>query len=168
MKKNFLFVVMVAALAMMFTSCSKDDGSEEPASGKTGVGVHRVDVHFEGNIAECNSLNIFFALQENGTYREVYENGQKLSLDETTHTWYSQQIRDFSIYTPDGCSAVCASINMTTKTMQPLSSDVTVTLVGYVNDKRIKTQVATFPAGHTGMTVVMATDDTVTHPEVVQ
>lgn len=166
MKKYISNIVMLAMVSIAFTACGGDDDEDNNQSSGTGIGVHRIDVQFSGNTAECNALNIFYALKADGSYAGLYESGKALQMDATTQTWHNEEFRPISIESEDGCGATAASINVTSKTMRPISSDLTVTVVGYVNGKRIKTQVFTLPAGHTTMTGVFVTSDYELHEEV--
>lgn len=169
MKKYISYIVMLAMLAtvaMTFTACGGDDDDDSRSGSGTDIGVHRIDVQFSGNTAECNALNIFYALKENGSYANLYEGGKALQTDATTHTWHNEEFRNLSIESEDGCGATVASINITSKNMRPISSDLTATVAGYVNGKRIKTQVFTMPAGNTSMTGVFTTSDYELHEEV--
>lgn len=167
-KKIFSSLFMMVALAMVtttFTACGGDD--EDDNNGRsTTIGVHRIDVHFDDNIGRCHAISIFYGLREDGSFSNLYENGTQLPLDATSHTWYSEEIRDFSISTEDKCGAIVASINVTTPNMIPLDKDVTVTTVGYINGKRLKSQVFTLPAGRTSMTAIMTTSDDKLESEV--
>ena len=80
----------------------------------------------------------------------------------------TEDVRDISVQTEDGCGALSASITLMGPNMNNVSSDVTVTVVGYVNNKRIKTQVFTLPAGKHIMSGNFVTEDTETYPEVVK
>lgn len=79
----------------------------------------------------------------------------------------TDEIRNISITTEDGCAAIIGSVNITSKTLKPIDHDVSVTMVGYVNGKRIKTQVFTLPAGKTGMSAAFSTSDTEQHDAAI-
>lgn len=170
MKKSNLYnLLMMAALAMVsmtFTSCGGDDDDDNKVT-DTAIGVHRIDVEFNDNVVGCDVLNIFYGLRADGSFANIYESGKQLTLDASTHTWSTDEVRSVSIQTEDGCAAIVGAINITSKNLMPIDHDVSVTVVGYVNGKRIKTQVFTLPAGKTGMSGAFATSDTELHDAAI-
>lgn len=169
MKKQsikFSVLVMITMMTMcMFTACGDDDDSSDSVT--SNIGVHRIDVQFSENAVGCEATTIFYGLKPNGSYAALYENGKSLPLEPSTHTWMTEDVRDISVQTEDGCGVLSASITIMGPNGNNVSSDVTVTVVGYVNNKRIKTQVFTLPAGKHIMTGGFVTEDTKTYPEVV-
>lgn len=167
-KQSFKFSVL-AMLAMMtmcmFTACGDDDDSND--NGTSNIGVHRIDVQFSDNAAGCEISTAFYGLKPDGSFASLYENGRSLPLEPSTHVWMTEDVRDISVQTEDGCGALTASINIMGPNGNNVSSNVTVTVVGYVNNKRIKTQVFTLPAGKHIMVGGFVTEDTKTYPEVV-
>jgi len=161
MKKIFftalMMLAMVAMTSVSFTACGGDDDDNNE---NTNVGVHRIDVHFDDNAIGCRVISTFYGRYPDGSFSNLYENGKQLPTDATSHIWYSYDIRDMSITTDDGCRAEAAIINLTTPSMRKLDHDVTVTVVGYINGKRTKSQVFTLPAGHTTMSAGFDTGTT--------
>lgn len=168
MKKyiNMMLALMGCICLSTFTACGGDDNNENKAT-DTAIGVHRIDVQFNDNIVGCDVANYFYALKADASYANIYENGKQLPLDASTHTWMTDEIRNISITTEDGCAAIIGSVNITSKTLKPIDHDVSVTMVGYVNGKRIKTQVFTLPAGKTGMSTAFSTSDTEQHDAAI-
>ena len=167
MKRAFLMYSLLAMMAMcIFTACGDDDDSTD--SRTSNIGVHRIDVQFSDNAEGCETSIFFYGLKPGGSFAALYENGKSLPLDSSTHTWMTEEVRDISVQTEDGCGALSASITIMGPNMNNVSSDVTVTVVGYVNNKRIKTQVFTLPAGTHIMSGNFVTEDTETYPEVVK
>ena len=159
-KKIFTTLMMLAMVAMTsvsFTACGGDDDDNNET---TNVGVHRIDVHFDDNAIGCNVFCTFYGRHPDGSFANLFENGKQLPTDATSHIWYSYDVRDMSITTEDGCKAEAAIINMTTPNKRKLDHDVTVTVVGYINGKRTKSQVFTLPAGHTTMSAGFDTGTT--------
>lgn len=169
-KERFVRFSVLAIMAMMtvcmFTACGDDDDSSD--SGTSNIGIHRIDVQFSDNAAGCEVTTIFYGLKQDGSFAALYEKGKSLSLEPSTHTWMTEDVRDISVQTEDGCGALSASITIMGPNMNNVSSDVTVTVVGYVNNKRIKTQVFTLPAGKHIMGGGFVTEDTKTYPEAVE
>lgn len=165
MKKNFftalMMLAMVAMVSTTFTACGGDDDDNNGVD--TAIGVHRIDVQFNDNVGGCDVASYFYGLKADASFANIYENGKQLPLDESTHTWMTDEVRNISVTTEDGCVAIVGSITITSKTLKPIDHDVSVTIVGYVNGKRIKTQVFTLPAGKTGMSTVFSTSDTEQH-----
>ena len=164
--KNSVLAIMAMMTVCMFTACGGDDDSSD--SGASGIGVHRIDVQFSDNAAGCEVITMFYGLKRDGSYAALYENGRPLPLESSTHTWMTGDIRDISVQTEDGCGALEASITVMRPDGNAVFSDVTVTAVGYVNGKRIKTQVFTLPAGKYIMSGGFVTEDTKTYPEVTE
>jgi hypothetical protein len=169
MKKNvftkFMMLAMVAMTSVLLTACGGDDDDNNGVD--TAIGVHRIDVQFNDDAAGCSVMNYFYGLRADASYANIYENGKKLPLDASTHTWSTEEMRNLSIQTEDGCVAIVGAINITSKNLKPIDHDVTVTVVGYVNGKRIKTQVFTLPAGKTGMSGAFSTSDTEQHDAAI-
>lgn len=161
MKKNIftklMMLAMVAMTSVLLTACSGDDDDNNGVD--TAIGVHRIDVQFNDNVAGCDVINYFYGLRADASYANIYENGKQLPLDASTHTWSTEEVRNISIQTEDGCVAIVGAINITSKNLKPIDHDVTVTVVGYVNGKRIKTQVFTLPAGKTAISAAFSTSD---------
>ncbi len=158
-------MVFTTMIIMTFIACGGDDESNYKE--ESFIGVHRVDIQFSENITGCEVLNIFYGLRADGNFSNLYEGGKQLTLDDRTHTWYTEEARPISIQTEDGCGAVVAAITITTPNVRPLTYDITVTAVGFVDGKQIKTQVFTLPAGHTTMSAALSTDDTELHDEAI-
>lgn len=161
MKKNIftklMMLAMVAMTSISFIACGGDDDDNNGVD--TAIGVHRIDVQFNDDAAGCSVMNYFYGLRVDASYANIYENGKQLPLDASTHTWSTEELRNISIQTEDGCVAIVGAINITSKSLKPIDHDVTVTVVGYVNGKRIKTQVFTLPAGKTAMSAAFSTSD---------
>lgn len=161
MKKNIftklMMLAMVAMTSVSFTACGGDDDDNNGVD--TAIGFHRIDVQFSDDAAGCSVINYFYGLRADASYANIYENGKLLPLDGSTHTWSTDEVRNISIQTEDGCVAIVGAINITSKNLKPIDHDVTVTVVGYVNGKRIKTQVFTLPAGKTAISAAFSTSD---------
>ena len=161
---KYSMLAMVAVVTMcVFSACGGDDDTPE---GDTSIGVHRIDIQINDNGTGCEVLNIFYGIRRDGSYANIYENGKKLELDAATHTWYTEEVRELSIQTEDGCGAIVASINITGPNGRNVTKDVTVSLVGYVNGKLLKSQTFTLPAGHHIMSAAFSTDTMELHEEV--
>lgn len=168
-RKVYLLLALVAMVTMTFTACGGDDKEDDipvDAAG-TGIGIHRIDVQYSDNAAGCRVMNIFYGVRKDGSLGDLYENGKKLELDDQSHTWTTEEQRDLSIQTEDGCGGMVLTLGISGPNGKNVTSDVTVTVVGYVNGKRIKTQVFTLPAGSYTMAAVFATNDTEKHKETV-
>ena len=153
MKKyiNFLLVTMLTIVTTcLFTSCGGDD--DEPIGGDPNIGVHRIDIQFDGNFqGKWTAINVFVGVKQNGQITGLYENGKALDINSRINNWTSTQIRDYSISTENNAAALTATVM--------LSAPYNVVTVGYINNKRIYTQVFTLPAGKSIMTVNFSTID---------
>ena len=166
-KKIFTSLFMMVALAMVtttFTACGGDDDDDIPG-GDTSVGVHRVDIQFSSNASQYNVSTYIYGMKASSSIGNVvtsnlYENGQQLPLDATTHLWECYETRDISVKTESGCVGIVASvILMNQYGTASVSEDVTITCVGYVNDKRMYTKVYTLPAGKKTISIAFSTSD---------
>ena len=161
MKKyiNFLLVTMLTIVTTcLFTSCGGDD--DEPIGGDPNIGVHRIDVQFDGNFqGKWTAINVFVGVKQNGQITGLYENGEALDINSRLNNWTSTQIRDYSISTEDGAAALTATVMLSAPYNVVTTEDVNITMVGYINNKRIYTQVFTLPAGKSIMTVNFSTID---------
>ncbi len=164
--RNSVLAIMAMMTVCMFTACGDDDDNGD--SGASGIGVHRIDVQFSDNAAGCETTAAFYGLKQDGSYAALYENGRSLTTDSFTHVWLTEDMRDISVQTEDGCGALAVSITVMGPDGNNVSSDVTVTVVGYVNNKRVKTQVFTLPAGKRVMAGGFSTEDTEKYPEAVK
>lgn len=167
--RTVMMAVMTAAVCMTLTACGGDDKEDDiPGGGAaTGIGVHRIDVQYSDNAAGCRVMNIFYGVRKDGSMADLYENGGKLERDAMSGTWYTEELRDLSVQTEDGCGGMVATLSISGPNGRTVTSDVTVTVVGYVNGKRIKTQVFTLPAGSYTMAAGFTTGDTEEYKETV-
>lgn len=161
-------LAMMMAAVFTFTSCGGDDEEGDNGSESENIGVHRIDLQFSGNAAGCSADIFFYGMKPDGSYAALYENGEALVLDKTAHAWVTKEIRDMSVQTEDGCGALMVSVTITGPNGRSVASDVTVTAVGYVNGKRVKTQVLTLPAGSFIMAGEFDTANKENYPEVVE
>lgn len=169
MKKDifrYMTLVMVAIVSMTFMACGGADDDEIDQT--TIIGVHRIDVEFSGNIDECMATNVFYALKPDTSFGNIYEGGKQLQLEPTSHTWTNKEIRAISVLSEDGCVGTIAGIIVISKNSEPISSDLMVTMTGYVNNKFLKKQVFTLPAGYTSISIPFSTTDTELHDAVIR
>lgn len=162
MIKRIYSVLLLMAIAfttsVVFTSCGDDDDDLPGGDGTTGV--HRIDIQFsDNNTAKWKATTIFYGMKSNGSYSSLYENDKQLPATGSTHTWSTDEMRNISVQTENGSRAVIASIIIQTVNIKPAESDVTVTFVGYVNNKRIATRSYTLPVGKRILTADFSTED---------
>jgi len=162
MKKyiSFLLVTMLTMVTTcLFTSCGGND-DDDPIAGDQNIGVHRIDVQFDGNFqGKWTAINVFVGVKQDGQITGLYENGKALDINSRVNNWTSTQIRDYSISTEDNAAALTATVMLSAPYNVVTTEDVNITMVGYVNNKRIYTQVFTLPAGKSIMTVNFSTID---------
>ena len=162
--KNWIVVLMAIISMAAFTACGGDDENDDgniPGTDEDTeliIGVHRIDVHFGDNAYGCSLMTSFTGVKADGGVSKLYENGKQLELED--NVLLSREISDYSISTEKTCWTLRETIFMAPAEVRTIDHDVTVTLVAYVNDKRIKTQVCTFPKGYASMYVPFSTDDT--------
>ena len=138
-------LIAITCLSVFSCSVSKEDPVDDTG---TGIGVHHIDVHFATDKkAGINTFCTFKATAPDGKTVQLYENRKKVSESADSKRWNVEDMRDLSVDSENGCSSMELNIQINGKDMVPLTSDVTVTIVGYVNNKRIKSQVETIPAG---------------------
>lgn len=163
MKKNtVLNLLMMMALSIVcitsFTSCGGND--DDPIGGDPNIGVHRIDMQFDGNFqGKWTAINVFVGVKQNGQVTGLYENGKVLDINSRVNNWTSTQIRDYSISTENGAAALTATVMLSAPYNVVTTEDVNITMVGYINNKRIYTQVFTLPAGKSIITVNFSTID---------
>ena len=116
---KYLMMAMTAAVCMTLTACGGDDKEDDiPGDGAaTGIGVHRIDVQYSDNAAGCRVMNIFYGVRKDGSMADLYENGVKLERDAMSGTWYTEELRDLSVQTEDGCGGMVARISGTSSWM---------------------------------------------------
>lgn len=164
MKKNnilsLLMMMLVASVCVTsFTSCGGND-DDDPIAGNPNIGVHRIDVQFDGNFqGKWTAINVFVGVKQDGQITGLYENGKALDINSRVNNWTSTQIRDYSISTENGAAALTATVMLSAPYNVVTTEDVSITMVGYINNKRIYTQVFTLPAGKSIMTVNFSTID---------
>lgn len=168
MKKNIIFSLLsIAALAMVtitFTACGGDD-NDDITGGDTSVGVHRVDIQFSSSAVHSSVGTYIYGMKAGSSMSNIitsnlYENGQQLPLDATTHLWECNAIRDISVKTESGCVGIMASVILMAKWgVSATPEDITITCVGYVNDKRMYTKVYTLPAGKKTISISFSTSE---------
>lgn len=162
MKKyiSFLLVTMLTMVTTcLFTSCGGND-DDDPIAGSPNIGVHRIDVQFDGNFqGKWTAINVFVGVKQDGQITGLYENGKALDINSRVNNWTSTQIRDYSISTENNAAALTATVMLSAPYNVVTTEDVNITMVGYINNKRIYTQVFTLPAGKSIMTVNFSTID---------
>lgn len=162
MKKyiSFLLVTMLTMVTTcLFTSCGGND-DDDPIAGNPNIGVHRIDVQFDGNFqGKWTAINVFVGVKQDGQITGLYEKGKALDINSRINNWTSTQIRDYSISTENGAAALTATVMLSAPYNVVTTEDVNITMVGYINNKRIYTQVFTLPAGKSIMTVNFSTID---------
>ena len=162
MKKyiSFLLVTMLTMVTTcLFTSCGGND-DDDPIAGNPNIGVHRIDVQFDGNFqGKWTAINVFVGVKQDGQITGLYENGKALEINSRINNWTSTQIRDYSISTENNAAALTATVMLSAPYNVVTTEDVNITMVGYINNKRIYTQVFTLPAGKSIMTVNFSTID---------
>lgn len=164
MKKYISKIMMLMALAIVcvtsFTSCGGDDDNDLPGGKDLTVGVHRIDVQFDGNFqGKWTAINSFYAIKPDGTFTGLYENGKALDINSHTNTWTSTEIRDFSISTENGAAAIAGSVMLSAPYGSAATNDINITMVGYINNKRVYTRVFTLPAGSSIIVISFSTDE---------
>jgi hypothetical protein len=160
---KYLMMAMMAAVCMTFAACGGDsDDDDVPGGGNAQIGVHRVDLHFDVTLPSWHSTVGFHGIKPDGSFSRLYENGNELPLYEISGQgtgYISEEIRDYSICTDNNCGAIVAHVMLISFDGKPAPHDVTVTAVGYINDKRIYTKVFTLPTGASSMVMAFTTDD---------
>lgn len=161
MIKRIYSVLLLMAISFMttavFTSCGGDD---DLPGGDSTSGVHRIDIQFsDDNAAKWKTTTIFYGMKSNSNYSLLYENGKQLPSTGNTYTWATDEMRDISVQTENGSVAVIVSVIIRTFDMNPSDSDITVTFVGYVNNKKIAMRSYTLPAGKMILTAEFSTED---------
>lgn len=156
--KTFLkYSLLMAAVCMTFAACGGDsDDDDIPGGGNAQIGVHRVDLHFDNALPQWSNVIIVCGVKPNSNFSKLYENGKELpliSMEDQNVGYVSEDVRDYSINTESGCGFIEAEVLMFSLDGKPAPHDVTVTAVGYVNDKRIYTKVFTLPAGSISLVV---------------
>jgi len=159
--KQFLKCSVLALMALLtmsvFTACGGDD-DDTPGGSSEFIGVHRMDVEFNGNFEGLKVETMFEGVKADGRPADLYENGKVLEGNKDK-VWASEEVRSFSVQTEDNCGAIVASVLILTDDGLPITSDVSVTMVGYINNKRVATKVFTLPAGKRVLSVVLTTDE---------
>ena len=167
MKKNIfitlMMLVMVALTSVSFTACGGDDDDNNGVD--TAIGVHRVDIQFSSSAVHSSVGTYIYGLKAGSSMNNIvtsnlYENGQQLPLDATTHIWECNTVRDISVKTENGCVGIMASVVLMAQWgVSAMPEDITITCVGYVNDKRMYTKVYTLPAGKKTISISFSTSD---------
>lgn len=141
--KKYCLSILTALMAILcvstFVSCGDDDEPGEDDSRLT-IGVHRVDVEFEGNTTPWLVTVGFSAVEaaENGIGASLYENGKLLGGGEANYAEYV--FRSYSVYTDDNCMGLCCVIDCRTNTHTTPLEPIKIKLKGYVNNKLTKEQ----------------------------
>jgi hypothetical protein len=154
---KYLMMVMMATVCVSFSACGGDDKDDDLPEGSSYVGIHRIDVQFSDNATGLLSTAIFNGIKPNGSWVSLYENGKSLDLG-TYGTWTTNEIRPISVETENGCVELSVSIVLMSKGVAA-SSDVSVTTIGYINNKKIATKVFTLPAGKKTLSLGFSTDE---------
>ena len=159
---TIMILAMMAVVCMSVTACGGDDDEDSPGGGggSTTIGVHRIDVHFDGK-TNSNWLSsiAFYGLKPDASFTGLYENGKALPIDPQFNTWSTEEIRDFSVSTDDNAVAIIGSIVLGAPGGSKATEDVFITMVGYVNNNRIYTRVFTLPAGKSAIGISFSTDE---------
>lgn len=158
-KRIFSSLFMMAALAMVamtIAACGGDDDDNNGVDNK--IGVHRIDIHYD-NAEECEVMTGFYGIKADGNTSQLYEGGKQLPTDEA-NTWTSEELRDYSVSTEENSASLNVAISVSSPNLVPIDKDITVTIVSYINNKRVSTQVFTLPAGHKVLTASWSTIST--------
>lgn len=148
-------MALMAVVCGTFTACGGDD--DDSGSSPVTYDKHRIDIQFSEGTEKNLVVTTLYALKKDGSYADLYEKGQKIVSDPMTHSYTTMEVRDISIESEDGCATAVAGVSITGSNGRALTSDVTVTLVGYIDGKRLYTRVYTVPAGKRGMVVSFST-----------
>ena len=143
--EKLMMIALMAMVAMTFSACGGSDSDDLPGTGGVTKGVHRIDVQFSESAGDCSVTMGFTAYNEKGNFVKLYDNGKEVT--DSDGGYKTNVLRDISISTDDGAIGLAVAIIVAGKNMGKIKDDVTVTLVGYTNNKRVKTQTVVFPAG---------------------
>ncbi len=155
--KSVMMMVVMTVFATSMVSCGGDDDDDVPG-GNAMVGVHRIDIQFSENTLDWNRQCAFHGFNPDGSYSTLYEDGTVLSPKTGRVAWTTEDRRDVSVYSDNNTIAMLASVVLIAPN-EGSSADATVTLVGYVNNKRIYTKVYTLPAGKRALSVSLTTEN---------
>ena len=155
--KSVMMMVVMAAFAASMVSCGGNDDDDVPG-GDSMVGVHRIDIQFSENTLEWNRQCSFYGYNPGGGYCTLYENGEVLTPKSGRTAWTTEDRRDVSVTSDNNTIALTSSVVL----IAPeggAPADATVTVVGYVNNKRISTKSYTLPKGKRALSVSFATEN---------
>lgn len=162
---KLMMIAMAVMVSMTFSACSGsgsgsdgDDDDIVASSGKKPAkGVYRVDMTFSDNAGDSKTNLLFSAHDENIKRCKIYENGKMVSAD---GSYLLSEPRNTSIYSEDNCMYFGMQGTVSAKnTGEKIKSEVTITLTGYCNDKKIKSQKIVIPAGISYATLVFLLED---------
>lgn len=143
--EKLMLIALMAMVAMTFSACGGSGNDDLPGTGGVTKGVHRIDVQFSESAGNCSVTMGFTAYNEKGSFVKLYDNGKEVTDNDGGYK--TNVMRDISISTDDGAIGLAVGVYVAGKNMGKIKDDVTVTLVGYTNNKRVKTQTVVFPAG---------------------
>ena len=63
---KYLMMAMMAAVCMTFAACGGDSDDDIPGGGNAQIGVHRVDLHFDGTLPSWHSTVGFHGIKPDG------------------------------------------------------------------------------------------------------
>jgi len=161
-----LFMAAVAVVLSMTLAACGDDGagssqsSSIPSDGEESnvlLGVHRIDVEYSGNTSGSDVTSTIYALKADATPSALFSNGNKMNLDEVTHSWKGENFESVSVQSEDNCRIAAISVIISSRNLAPVTSEVTATVSGYVNNKLIKRETFTLPVGKSSLGFVFNT-----------
>jgi len=161
-KSVLMMMAMSIVCGTFFTSCGGNDDEDSPdgGGGSTTIGVHRIDVQIDGKTNSDWLFGIsFLGMTADGKFTGLYENGKKLADDSQVNTWATDVIRDFSVSTDKNAATMVGTVTLGAPVGSKAAENVTITMVGYVNNNRIYTRVFTLPAGKSNINISFSTGD---------
>lgn len=155
--KKYLYLTMMAIMAMCLTTACGDDKDDEPEYQQeyqngddttlftaNKQGIHRMDVTITGNTENKGFQMQFLGAREDGTRTKLYEGGQELGRQDVTGVYVMDDIRPISVSTE---SSAVYLVLVVYQVIYTLDEDVVITIKSYYNDKLIGTDTVTFKAG---------------------
>ena len=170
--KSAMMVVLMSVVVASLTACGGDDGEDVPGTesgSEMNAGVHRVDVQFSGDTSKCDLTCTFYGMGADGKWVKVYENGKLLTPQYGSMElgiFEIKEFRDISVQTENKCIGFNVTISIFSQE-DAVAEDIKVTMVGYIDDKQINTQVFTLPAGKRTMLATFVNQEGVKASEIV-
>jgi len=151
-------LVMLLMICATLVSCGSDD---ENSSATTLVGIHRVEIEFDGvpQSDEYFFINTsVYGLKVDGSFSKLYENGSELELVEPYSVWQTSDVRRICVQTEDNSAMIAANVCIGSVYGGGIKNDMTVTMRGYVNNRQMAMRVFTLHKGDTYIDMNFVTD----------